>query len=235
MPPPLGSGTRSIHVAETRGEGRELEERHGKSVPALLDEIRFLEGRVLAAHSVWLSEDDRRLFGERDVAVAHCPTSNAKLASGVAPLVDFLADGLRVGLGTDGPSSNNDLDMLEELRLAVLLARVTTGRAEAISAREALALATRNGAAALGRGDLGSLEPGHAADLIRLRTDDPAFVPLVEERDLVSHLVWSASSRLVADVWVAGRQVVADGRCLTVDEERARAEVQERAVKLARP
>ena len=223
-----------IHVAETRGEGRELEERHGKTVPALLDEIGFLDARVLAAHCVWLTEDDRRLFAERDVAVAHCPSANAKLASGIAPLADFAARGLRVGLGTDSPAANNDFDMWEEMRLAAFLARATSENAEVVSARDALTLATRGGAEALGRGDLGALEAGRAADMVHVRTDDAAFVPRVEERDVVSHLVWAASSRLVSDVWVGGRQVVADGRCTTVDEERARHEVQQRAERLAR-
>jgi 5-methylthioadenosine/S-adenosylhomocysteine deaminase len=223
-----------IHVAETRSEGHELEERHGKSVPALLDDVGLLHGRAIAAHCVWLTEDDRRLFLERDVAVAHCPTANAKLASGIAPLADYLQRGLRVGLGTDSPAANNDFDMWEEMRLAGLLARATTEDPEAVSAAEALALATRRGADALGLAGVGSLEPGHAADMVHVRLDDAAFAPVVEERDLVSHLVWAASSRLVEDVWVAGRPVVENGRCTTVDEERARHEVQERATRLAR-
>ena len=223
-----------IHVAETREEGRAVEAEHGKSVPALLADRGLLTGRTLAAHSVWLSDDDLELYREHDVAVAHCPQSNAKLAAGVARLADMLRLGLRVGLGTDGPSSNNDLDLWEELRLAALLARVREGDPEAVGARAALLLATRGGAEALGRDDLGALEPGRWADLIFFRADDPAFVPLVEDRDLVSHLVWSASSRLVSDVWVAGRQVVAGGECLTVDSEQAAREVEQRARRLAR-
>jgi 5-methylthioadenosine/S-adenosylhomocysteine deaminase len=223
-----------IHVAETREEGRELEERHGKTVPALLDELGLLGGRVLAAHGVWLTDDDRRLFRERDVAVAHCPTANAKLASGIAPLVDLRAGGLRVGLGTDSPAANNDFDMWEELRLAGLLARATTLDPTALPARDVLALATRGGAEALGRDDLGVLAQGAAADFVHVRIDDAAFVPRHDESDFISHLVWAATGRHVADVWVAGVQVVADGACTTVDEERARAEVQERAARLAR-
>lgn len=221
-----------IHVAETREEGRALEEAHGMSVPRVLAERGFLAARTLAAHSVWLDDDDLALYREHDVAVAHCPQSNAKLAAGIARLTDMLALGLRVGLGTDGPASNNDLGLWDELRLAPLLARVRGGDAEAVPADTALALATRGGAAAIGV-PTGALEPGRWADLQLLRLDDPAFVPVVGERDLVSHLVWSAPSRLVTHVWVAGRLVVADGACLTVDEERARREVQTRAVRLA--
>jgi 5-methylthioadenosine/S-adenosylhomocysteine deaminase len=222
-----------LHVAETAAEGRELEERYGKTVPALLADHEVLGGRVLAAHSVWLTDDDLRLYREHDVAVAHCPTSNAKLAAGIARLPDLLAAGLRVGVGTDGPASNNDLDLWEELRLAVLLARVSAGDASLLPAAEALALATRGGAAALGREDTGALEPGRWADLVLVRLDAAEFVPVLADRDLVSHLVWAASSKLVTDVWVAGRRVVEDGVCVTVDEERARREVQERARRLA--
>lgn len=221
-----------MHIAETRDECRELEDAHGLSVPALLERHGVLDGRILAAHSVWLSEADLRIYRDHDVAVAHCPESNAKLAAGIAPVTEMLAHGLRVGLGTDGPSSNNNLDLWDELRLAPLLARVRTGDAAAVPAAQAIGLATRGGAAALGCDDLGTLEAGKAADIVRLRLDDPALVPLLDERGLVSHLVWSASSRLVTDVWVAGRPVVSEGACVTVDVERARREVQERAARL---
>jgi 5-methylthioadenosine/S-adenosylhomocysteine deaminase len=221
-----------VHVAETREEDASVRAEHG-SVPALLERLGVLEGRVLAAHCVWLSDDDLRRLREHDVAVAHCPQSNAKLAAGTARLTDMLGAGLRVGLGTDGPASNNDLDLWEELRLAPLLARLWSGDPAALPAATAFGLATRGGSDALGL-DVGTLEPGRSADLVLLRLDDAAFVPTLDDRDLVSHLVWSASSRLVTDVWVGGRPVVRDGSCLTVDEQRAREEVQKRAVRLAR-
>ena len=222
-----------IHVAETRDECAELEASEGCSVPALLARRGFLDGRVLAAHAVWLSDDDIRIFREHDVAVAHCPQANAKLAAGVARLADLLAAGVRVGLGTDGPAGNNDLDLWEELRLAALLARVRAGDPELLPAAELLALATRGGAATLGLEGVGSIEGGSAADLVLLRADDPGLVPVVEERDLLSHLVWSGGGRLVRDVWVSGRQLLRDGEHLSVDVERARREVQERAARLA--
>jgi 5-methylthioadenosine/S-adenosylhomocysteine deaminase len=137
-----------------------------------------------------------------------------------------------VGLGTDGPATNNDLDLWDEVRLAPLLAKLQTGDAAAVPAAKALELATAGGAAALGL-PVGVLAPGRAADLVRLRLDDPVFVPVLDGRDLVSHLVWSSSSRLVEDVWVAGKQVVADGACTSVDVERASHEVQLRAARLA--
>lgn len=216
-----------VHVAETREEWT-----GEQSVPALLAERGVLEARVLAAHSVWLSDDDLDLYVEHDVAVAHCPQSNAKLAAGIARLQEMLDRGLRVGLGTDGPSSNNDLDLWDEVRLAPLLAKLQTGRAEALAAATALGLATSGAAGALGL-PVGVLEPGRAADIVRMRLDDPVFVPVLDDRDLVSHLVWSSSSRLVTDVWVAGRRVVRDGTCISVDAERAAREVQARAERLS--
>lgn len=222
-----------IHLAETRDEARALEEELGKSVPAILADIGLFESRVLAAHSVWLSDEDLRIYRDHGVAAAHCPTSNAKLACGIARLADMLDAGVPVGLGTDGPASHNGLDLWEDMRLAALLARLKRRDASAISAPEALTMATRGGAEALGRRDVGAIEAGRWADLVLVRTDSPAFVPEIADRDLVSHLVWSVGSRLVTDVWVAGRKVVEDGRCLTVDEAPARREVQERAHRLA--
>ena len=214
-----------IHVGETREEAEHA---------ALLGTLGFFDdARVLAAHCVWLSDADLALFREHDVAIAHCPQSNAKLAAGIARLTDMLELGLRVGLGTDGPSSNNDLGLWDELRLAPLLARLRSEDAAAVPAPTALRLATAGGASALGL-DVGVLEAGRHADLVHVRTDDPAFAPVLEDADLLSHLVWSASPALVEDVWVGGERVVTRGACTTVDEERARSEVQARAERLAR-
>ncbi len=222
------------HVAETRDEDADLRERYGRSVPRLLADHGILDvPRVLAAHCVWMDDDDLDLWAAHGVAVAHCPQSNAKLASGIAPVAAMLERGITVGVATDGPASNNNLDLWEEIRLAPMLARLRDLDAQAIGAGRALAMATRDAAAALGRDDLGVLEPGRRADLIRLDLDDPAFVPVLEPGDVISHLVWSAGSRAVTDVWVEGRRVVADRRCLTVDVDEARAEVTARAARLA--
>ena len=222
------------HVAETRDEDAGLRERYGRSVPKLLADHGVLDvDRVLAAHCVWMDDDDLDLWAAHGVAVAHCPQSNAKLASGIAPVVDMLHRGITVGVATDGPASNNNLDLWEEIRLAPMLARLRSLDAQTIDAAQALAMATRDAAAALGRDDLGVLEPGRRADLIRLDLGDPAFAPVVEPVDVISHLVWSAGSRAVTDVWVEGRRVVADRRCLTVDVDEARREVTARAVRLA--
>jgi 5-methylthioadenosine/S-adenosylhomocysteine deaminase len=221
-----------IHVAESLHEGAPIRAAHGISVPRLLARLGLLDARVLAAHCVWLSDDDMDLFAQHDVAVAHCPQSNAKLGSGIARLVDMRSRGLRVGLGTDGPASNNDLDLWEEMRLAPMLARAVGRDATLMKAEDALTLATRGGAEALSL-DVGQLASGCLADLVHLDMEDARLVPVLDESDLVSHLLWSSSSRLVRDVWVGGRQVVRDGTCLTVDDAEARAQVQQRALRIA--
>ena len=222
------------HLAETRAEGAEVEARYGASAPRVLADLGLLEHPVLAAHAVWLSDEDLALLADHDVAVAHCPQSNAKLGSGLARVRDLLDAGIRVGLGTDGPASNDNLDLWEELRMAPLLARLHAHDPTAMSAAEALFLATRGGADALGV-PAGSLEAGRAADFVRLDLDFDAFVPTTDDTELVSHLVWSAPSAAVRDVWVAGRQVVSDGRSLTLDAAEVRREAEARALRLARP
>ena len=221
-----------IHVAETRSEDDAVRLRLGCSAPELLARLGVLDCRVLAAHSVWLSDGDLDLFGEFDVAVAHCPQSNCKLGSGVASVPSMLERGLRVGLGTDGPASNDNLDLWEEMRLAPLLARGIARDPGALGTADALGLATRLGADAL-RVEAGSLEAGRLADFIRLDVDDAAFVPGVSAEDILAHLVWAASSRHVTDVWVGGRQIVRDRACTTVDDAGVRREVSTRARRLA--
>jgi 5-methylthioadenosine/S-adenosylhomocysteine deaminase len=224
-----------IHLAETEHEGDEVSQRHGgASVPQVLADLGLFDvDRVLAAHGVWLSEKDMALLASSGVGVAHCPSSNAKLASGSAAVPALLRAGVRVGLGTDGPASNNDLDLWEEMRLAALLARLREQDPTVLPASEVLSLATSGGAAALGRPDLGALAPGRWADIIRLDLDDPGFVPVLTDGDLAAHAVWSASRAAVRDVWVGGKQVVRDGDCLTIDVGEARRRVQAAATRLA--
>jgi 5-methylthioadenosine/S-adenosylhomocysteine deaminase len=220
-----------IHLSETAAECAVVRDQYGMSAPALLAEAGALDGRVLAAHAVWLDDDDVALLTEHDVAVAHCPGSNGKLGSGIAPLQRLLEAGVRVGLGTDGPASNDDLHLWDEMRLAALLARAVAGDPGAVSTATALRLATRGGGAALGL-PVGALEVGRPADLIRLRTDDPRFTPAVSDAELLGHLVWAGAGYLVSDVWVGGSCVVEAGRCTHIDEERARVEVAQRARRL---
>src|SRR4051794_106140 len=222
-----------LHVAETATEGDELLARHGLSVPALLASHDVLGGRVLAAHCVHVDDGDLELWQEYDVAVAHCPASNAKLASGVMRLRDMLDRGIRVGLGTDGPASNDGLDLLADARLAAQLARVRAADATALSAAEAFWLATGAAADAIGRPDLGRLTPGRQADLVHVDTHSLLMEPVGDPTDVLTHLVWSGASRLVRDTWVAGRQVVRDGVCTAVDAEALRADIAARAARLS--
>jgi len=222
-----------LHVAETASEGADLLARHGRSVPALLAAHDVLGGRVLAAHSVHMDDSDLELWRQHDVAVAHCPASNAKLASGVAPVRAMLDRGIRVGLGTDGPASNDALDLLADARLAAQLARLAGASATALTAAEAFWLATGGAAEAIDRPDLGQLEVGRRADLVHVDTRDLVFEPVGDAGDLLAHLIWSGGGRYVRDVWVGGRQVVADGLATTVDIPALRAEVASRAARLA--
>ncbi len=223
----------TVHVAETATEGDELLATHGVSVPRLLAAHDVLGGRVLGAHCVHMDDGDLEVWREYDVAVAHCPGSNAKLASGTARLRDMLDLGIRVGMGTDGPASNDNLDLFEDLRLAAQLARLRERDATALTAAEAFWLATGGAAAAIGRDDLGQLTAGRRADLVHVDTEDIAFVPVGDVGDLLTHLVWSVGSRHVRDTWVGGRQVVSGGASTTVDEAALRADVQTRALHLA--
>jgi 5-methylthioadenosine/S-adenosylhomocysteine deaminase len=220
-----------IHLSETEAEGGVVLERYGMSAPALLADVGALDGRVLAAHAVWLDDDDLGLLAGNGVGVAHCPGSNGKLGAGVAPLQAMLELGVRVGLGTDGPASNDDLHLWDEMRLAALFARAKARDPGAVTTATALRLATRGGGEALGL-PVGALEPGRPADVIRLRTNDPRFTPAVSEAELLGHLVWAGAGYLVTDVWVGGACVVEAGHCTHIDEDRAQAEVAQRAHRL---
>jgi 5-methylthioadenosine/S-adenosylhomocysteine deaminase len=207
-----------IHVAESAAEDAAQRERYG-SVPAMLDAVGLLGGRVIAAHAVHLSDEDIQRFARAGVGVAHCPGSNAKLASGIARVTELRRVGVPVGLGTDGPASNDDLDLWEEMRLAAVLARLSTMDSTALGAADTLLMATRGSAEALGRNDIGAIEPGRWADLVHVAVDGPAFAAGLDVPDehLLANLVWAAGSRAVHDVWVAGEHVVEAGEPTRVD------------------
>jgi 5-methylthioadenosine/S-adenosylhomocysteine deaminase len=212
------------HVLEAAWE-REV---YGGPVAAL--EARgFFDGLVLAAHSVWVGTGDIATYQRHRVGVAHCPQSNAKLGAGVAPLASMVAAGLHVGLGTDGAATNNNLDLWEELRLAPLLAKAQALDPTVVTASKALDLATREGAAAIGRRDIGSLEPDKRADVLVLRIDDSIMTPVFNANTYLGHLVYAAGRELVDAVWVNGFQVVKDGEVCTIDGERARYVAQQAA------
>jgi 5-methylthioadenosine/S-adenosylhomocysteine deaminase len=224
-----------IHVAESAAEDIAIREAHG-SVPLLLEKLGVLRAgaRVLAAHAVQLSDIDIAVLSRQRVGVAHCPGSNSKLASGIARLLDLRAAGIAVGLGTDGPASHDDLDLWNDARLAALLARLSSGDAAAVTAAQALLLATRGGAAALGRDDVGTLRPGAWADLVHISADDPAFAAGLDVPDgqLLANLVWAAGARAVRDVWVAGERVVDRGTSTRVDAAQAHAVLRSRVSRI---
>ncbi|MFF5079385.1 amidohydrolase family protein [Actinoplanes sp. NPDC000266] len=222
-----------LHVAESAAEDEHIRARHG-SVPRLLAGLGLTDNRLLLAHSVHVDADDISIYARHRIGVAHCPTSNAKLASGVMPLVDLLEAGVAVGLGTDGPASNDLLDLLGEARIAALFARSLHRDAAAITAAQALLLATSGGAAALGRDDIGVLESGRWADLIHLDVDVPAFATGLDAPDgqLIANVVWAGGSRAVSDVWVAGKRVVCGREIVLVDRQEAQARVAESARRL---
>ncbi len=218
-----------IHLEETEAERELVIDRYGRPATVLLAEVGAFEPTSVVAHGVWLDADDRRILSESGAAVAHCPVSNLKLGSGIAAVEEMLAEGVTVGLGTDGPASNDNLDLWEELKLAPLLARGRSLDPLAVSAGTALTLATSASAAAIGLPDVGHLSVGAHADIVRIDLDNPAFRP---GEDLVPHLVFAGSSRYVTDVWVAGDRVVRDRLVQTIDRPQVLAEAARRGRRL---
>jgi 5-methylthioadenosine/S-adenosylhomocysteine deaminase len=212
------------HLDETRGEVDEALAATGETPLARLDRLGATGPTFIAIHAVHLDPADVDRLAVQGCHVVHCPASNMKLASGAAPVAQLLARGINVALGTDGAASNNRLDLFSEMRLASLLAKVTTADAHALPARTALRMATLNGAAALGLDtEIGSLVPGKIADLTAVRLSGVEAIPVY---DPVSHLVHTAGREQVSDVWVAGERVVEDGALTGIDVASLTARVQ---------
>jgi cytosine/adenosine deaminase-related metal-dependent hydrolase len=201
------------HLAETVEEEDYCRGLFGCRPLEYLEQVGWLAGDVWCAHCVHLSDGDVAEFGRARTGVAHCPTSNLRLGAGIAPVRAMLDAGVPVGLGVDGSASNERGDLLLDVKEALLVARGRDGP-EALTAREALRLGTRGGAEVLGREDLGSLEPGKAADLAVWRTDGLEFGGA---DDLVAALVLTAPQR-VERLYVGGEEIVREGRLLTADE-----------------
>jgi 5-methylthioadenosine/S-adenosylhomocysteine deaminase len=220
-----------IHLAETLEEVRRIKDQYGLSPVALLKETGLLERPVIAAHCVHLSSEDLDIMRDYEVHVAHNPGSNLKLGSGIAPVPDMLERGLVVGLGTDGAASNNNLDMLEEMRLAALLHKGSRQDPTAITAHEALRMATRNSARAVFLDDVGVVAAGMKADLIMLDLHKPHLTP---RHDLVAHLVYAAQPDDITLVIVDGKVLLENGELTILDEEKIMFQAQERAMHLVR-
>ena len=204
------------HVHETADEVLGSVVDCGDRPLARLDRLGLVSPLLMAVHMTQLDDTEIARLAAAGASVVHCPESNLKLASGFCPVATLLAAGVNVCLGTDGAASNNDLDMLGEMRTAALLAKAVAGRADALTAEQALAMATINGARALGLADqIGSIEPGKWADLCCVDLERPATWPVY---DPVAQLVYAACRDQVEDVWVAGRRMVADGRLSRMDD-----------------
>lgn len=218
-----------IHLAETKAEVEEIKEKYGTTPVKLMDQIGLFKGRhVLAAHCVHLTDEEMEILANHKVGIAHNPESNMKLASGVAPVPRLLELGAVVGLGTDGPSSNNNLDLMQEMRSAALLHKVFTMNPTVLPAYTALEMATVKGAQALGYDNLGQLQPGYLADIILIDLEKPHLYP---RHDLIGNLVYSATAADVDTVIVNGRVIMTERKLLFVDEkeviERAEARTKE--------
>ncbi|MEO8126615.1 MAG: amidohydrolase family protein [Bryobacteraceae bacterium] len=205
-----------IHLSETKKENDDsMAERH-MTPTQLLESLGAFNGRTIAAHGVWVSDADIAILQRRGVGVAHCPSSNMKLASGVAPVMKYLRAGVAVGLGTDGVAgSNNDVNMFEEMDLAAKLQKVTSGDPEALNARQAMEMATIQGARAIGmQKEIGSLEAGKRADLITVSLSEAHAVPMY---NVYSQLVYALKGSDVRHVVINGEIVVRDRKSVHID------------------
>jgi 5-methylthioadenosine/S-adenosylhomocysteine deaminase len=225
----LGVGLH-IHIAETENELEDIGRTYGCSPVVHLDKLGLFERRVLAAHCVHVDSADIEILASKQVGVAHNPESNMKLASGIAPVQQMLEAGIPVALGTDGASSNNNLDMLQEMRSASFLQKVHLMDPTAIPAWQALQMATTNGAWALGLGDqIGQLQPGYKADLIIIGMKEPNMLPAY---DPVSNIVYSAQAVDVETVIVDGNILMENRVIKAFDEEEVKVRVKECARRL---
>lgn len=206
------------HMSETIAEVEQNVADYGKRPVEHLDQLGFFSRPALLAHAVHLTDDEIALLASRGASVSHNPVSNLKLASGIARLNDLMKAGVKVSLGTDSVASNNNLDLFQEINMAALLHKGVSGDPTAVPAIEALKLGTVYGAEAIWQGDrIGKLKVGYKADFIGINLDQPHFYPL---SDVVSHLVYAGTGRDVMHVWVDGKQVLRNGICTLLDEEK---------------
>ena len=215
-----------VHISETRLEHERCLEKYGKTPIALFDRYGVWEQGGHAAHCVWVTDEDMEIMARKNITAVHNPVSNLKLASGVARVPALLEAGVGVALGTDGVASNNNHDLFEEMKLAAILHKGTSGDPTAISAFEALAMATTGGAKALGR-DAGVIAPGKIADLILVDFTAPNLFPC---HDVLENLAFSARGSNVAMNMARGKIIYENGQFLTLDMDRIRAEVENYAL-----
>ncbi|MDR1755849.1 MAG: amidohydrolase [Culturomica sp.] len=215
-----------IHLSETRQETETVKKQTGFLPGEYLHRIGVLDGNLIAAHGVWLTPGEVRLFAGSGAAIGHCPKSNLKLASGVADTASWLRAGVTVGLGTDGTASNNSLDMVEEMRFAALLPKGVCHDPEAMPARDALRMATIEGARAVGLGDrIGSLEPGKRADLLLIRSEAVNMQPVY---DRYSAIVYAMNSGNIVSSMAEGEWLMQDRELIRIDEKETLNDLMER-------
>jgi len=206
-----------IHISETENEVSKIKRKEGTTPVGYLEKMGVLDENVMAVHSVWLTDEDIEILKMRRVGVVDCPQSNMKLASGVAPIPKILKHRIKIGMGTDGAASNNNLDLIDEARSAALLHKVYSNNPAVLKAREVVKMLTLGGAEVLGlEAQIGSLEKGKRADIIIVDIKKPHLLPLY---DPYSHLIYSASGSDVETVIINGRVVMENRKILTLDEE----------------
>ncbi len=216
-----------IHLHENAAEVAQARSQHGQTWVERLADIGLLNPQLQATHMTQLSDQEIDLIAGSGVHVVHCPHSNLKLASGICPTTQLAAAGCNIALGTDGASSNNTLNLLQEARTASLLAKVKAGRADAGNAHDVLAMATLGGARALGCEDeIGSIEVGKRADLVAFTPTGFAALPLL---DVIGSLIHAAPTHQARHVWVEGRALVRDGSLTTIDTQKLRRDVEQQA------
>lgn len=205
-----------IHLSETEWEVGEIRTRYKKSPVEHLEALGFLDETVLAAHCIWLNDEEIEILAKRKVGVSHCMESNLKLASGFAPVVSMLMSGVKVTFGTDGAASNNDLNILSEMSTTAKVHKALSNNPTVLDAKTALLMATRWGAEVLGLGEkTGSIKKGKKADMITINLNKPHLTPMY---DVYSHIVYAAMASDVETVMVNGKVVVNSGHLVTSDE-----------------
>ena len=221
-----------IHISETESEVKLVKERYGRTPVFHLDHLGVLSERLIADHCVKIAEEEMEILKKYGVKVAHCPESNMKLASGVAPIPELLSKGVVVGLGTDGCASNNNLDMFQEMDTAAKLHKVYRGDPTTMDAVSVVKMATINGAKVLGlEDDVGSIEVGKKADLIVIDLNKPHLTPLYNP---YSQLVYAVNGADVVGSIIDGRVVMKKGKLVTIEEEKVIEEVKRIAQKVAK-
>ena len=214
-----------IHLSETKWEVNEIKNRYRMTPVEYLDSLGFLDEKVLAAHCIWVEDDEIDLLAKRKVGVSHCMESNLKLASGFAPVVTMLMAGIKVTFGTDGAASNNDLNILSEMSTTAKVHKALSNNPTVLDAKTVLLMATKWSAEVLGLGDkIGSIEKGKIADIVTINLKKPHLTPMY---DVYSHIVYAAMASDVDTVMVNGKVVVNNSKFCNGDEEKILAKAKE--------